>query len=80
MRTYRSATQKALDAGDFVITDIPRLRNKRVGFVLAHRTGVTTDTMWSLCEIGRALGVTTERIRQLEAKGLMQILDVKRAA
>ncbi len=77
---YRSATQKALDAGVFVITDILRLKHRRTAFILAHRIGITNATKWTLEELANQLSVTKERIRQIEAKGLMQIRNVGRVA
>lgn len=55
-----------------ITTALDRLK-PRVAFVLRRRFGIDCDGSETLQEVGDAMGVTRERVRQLEAKGLQQL-------
>jgi RNA polymerase nonessential primary-like sigma factor len=46
--------------------------------VISMRFGLTDGTAYSLAEIGRALDLSRERVRQIEAKALQKLRQPKR--
>ncbi|MFC0864987.1 sigma-70 family RNA polymerase sigma factor [Sphaerimonospora cavernae] len=52
---------------------------ERESAVLTQRYGLADDTPRTLDEIGRTFGVTRERIRQIEAKGMHKLREPARA-
>ncbi len=52
---------------------------ERESAVLTQRYGLADDTPRTLEEIGRNFGVTRERIRQIEAKGMHKLREPARA-
>lgn len=53
--------------------------NKRSAKILKARFGLEKDSKKSLSKVGKELGVTRERIRQLEANALKKIRDSKKS-
>ena len=51
----------------------PFALNKREAMVIAMRFGLAGNTEHTLEEIGQQLGVTRERVRQIEAKALNKL-------
>ena len=64
--------EKALQSRDFARALLDHLdgRERRI---LCLRHGIGTDHEWTLEEIGAALGVTRERVRQLEGIALQKL-------
>lgn len=60
------------DVGALISEAIESLSDKRLAFVLAGRLGVGADPL-TLEALGQKLGVTRERVRQLQEKGLAQL-------
>ena len=52
----------------------------REGAVVAYRFGFVTGGVQSLEEVGRRLGVTRERIRQIQVRALQKLIDGARRA
>jgi RNA polymerase primary sigma factor len=48
--------------------------------VLRHRLGLVDGRRWTLSEVGPVLGVTRERVRQLEASGMRRLREPEHAA
>ncbi|MGW5264648.1 sigma-70 family RNA polymerase sigma factor [Microbispora sp. NPDC004025] len=53
--------------------------SEREAAVITHRYGLADDTPRTLDEIGRTFGVTRERVRQIEAKGMRKLREPARA-
>jgi len=51
----------------------PFALNKREAMVIAMRFGLEGNTDHTLEEVGKQLGVTRERVRQIEAKALRKL-------
>jgi RNA polymerase primary sigma factor len=51
----------------------------REATVLRHRLGLVDDRCWTLTEVGRLLGVTRERVRQVESSGLRRLREPEHA-
>ena len=51
----------------------PFTLNKREAMVIAMRFGLAGNTDHTLEEVGKQLGVTRERVRQIEAKALRKL-------
>ncbi len=49
--------------------------SEREAAVITHRYGLADDRPRTLDEIGRTLGVTRERVRQIEAKGMRKLRE-----
>ena len=52
----------------------------REAAVLRHRLGLVDGRRWTLAEVGRVLGVTRERARQVEALGMRRLREPEHAA
>ncbi|WP_311922449.1 sigma-70 family RNA polymerase sigma factor [Microbispora sp. H10836] len=53
--------------------------SEREAAVITHRYGLADDRPRTLDEIGRTFGVTRERVRQIEAKGMRKLREPARA-
>jgi RNA polymerase primary sigma factor len=60
--------QRGHEVGEALATLDPRLRR-----VLELRYGVADDEPRTLQDVGRTLGLTRERVRQLQSNGLQQL-------
>jgi RNA polymerase sigma factor (sigma-70 family) len=71
-----------LSAGEerAAIDEVLATLNERERLVLLRRFGLDGDNAQDLLQIGEALGVTRERVRQIEAKALQKLRDPSRAA
>lgn len=65
--------QNNLPADDEVISSMLRDLSPRESRILQLRYGLTNGRLYTLEEIGKTLGITTERVRQAEAHALKRL-------
>jgi RNA polymerase primary sigma factor len=58
------------------LSDALKRLNPRMRHVLAHRFGLDGVTPQTLEEVGAGLGITRERVRQLESRALRELRTV----
>jgi len=66
--------QKEFNSKGVIMNHIPHSAlTRREAMVIAMRFGLKGNTQHTLEEIGQQLGVTRERIRQIESKALIKL-------
>ena len=73
-------TNLITEANRQVIESVLATLNEREANVLRLRFGFDTDHAYTLEEIGEVLGVTRERVRQIETKAIKKLRHPLRAA
>ena len=75
MRSLYCPRNKEFDTGNKRAEILGRILNSQEKKVIALRFGIPDDNNMTLEQVGKNLGLTRERVRQIEKKALIKLRD-----
>ena len=75
MKILYSPSNKEFDTGNKRAEILGRILNSQEKKVIALRFGIPDDNNMTLEQVGNNLGLTRERVRQIEQKALIKLRD-----
>jgi len=75
MKSLYSPRNKEFDSGNKREEILGRILNSQEKKVIALRFGIPDDNNMTLEQVGKNLGLTRERVRQIEQKALIKLRD-----